>query len=318
MTSARRSGLRTLVVFLPMVVAVACGDNPAAPELAMAKGSGGGANSTEPKVTAADPSFGRRGQRLEVRVIGTGFDGTAVASFERNGAPDPKITVNSTTFVSSSEVLADITIAADADTAFYDVAVEVTLSGGGRKKGVGVELFEVNLSAALDGAMVTAPQAARPHYSDGGNNLSLSTSWSPDRVVFPIVLNFVATHAAGTQACVPGDYGASPAEMAQMLARLVDPTPHIGSFAPSASGPFPSLYGNWIVLPSRMQADGYSWFFKVMNSETVRVRVDKSGNVYSYTGGLLKVMRATGQKGGKRDMICPNLDQIDLTFPVSP
>jgi len=140
MTSSRRPAPRFLAAFLPILLVAACAGEPAAPGLLAAKGGGGG----PPKVTATDPDSGQQGQRLNVRVLGSGYNTTAVATWERNGVPDAKVTVNSTTFVSSSEVIADISIAADADTVLYDVAVEITASDGSRKKGVGIEKFQVN------------------------------------------------------------------------------------------------------------------------------------------------------------------------------
>jgi hypothetical protein len=92
-------------------------------------------------VSLAEPDSGAQGVvNLVVKIHGSGFSRDAVADWERNGAPDAKITVSSTRFVSSSEVDATISIAADAELATYDVAVT---SGG--KKGIGTELFAVTL-----------------------------------------------------------------------------------------------------------------------------------------------------------------------------
>jgi len=92
---------------------------------------------------SADPSWGHQGDiQLEVRVLGSGFDPSAQASWERDGAPDPKVTVRSTRFVSSAEVVATIDIAADAQVDLYDVAVYIGI-GDSRKKGVGIEAFQV-------------------------------------------------------------------------------------------------------------------------------------------------------------------------------
>jgi hypothetical protein len=97
-------------------------------------------------VTAADPAFGKQGTAgLLVRVLGSGFDQGSRASWERGGAPDPQITVNSTAFVSSSELRANIDIANDADIDLYDVAV---YTAGGRK-GIGTEKFEVTTATVI-------------------------------------------------------------------------------------------------------------------------------------------------------------------------
>jgi hypothetical protein len=102
-----------------------------------AKPSGGNVT-----VSLAEPDSGAQGAvNLVVKIHGSGFSRDAVADWERNGAPDAKITVSSTRFVSASEVDATISIAADAELATYDVAVT---SGG--KKGIGTELFAVTLA----------------------------------------------------------------------------------------------------------------------------------------------------------------------------
>jgi hypothetical protein len=127
-------------------VVAGCGGSPLTepPEApAFAKGSAGGVT-----VTAADPPYGNQGQlNLVVRVLGSGFDPGSRASWERGGAVDSKIHVDTTIFVSSSEIRAVIDIAGDAELAFYDVAV---YTSGGRK-GVGTERFEVTAAQPLAG-----------------------------------------------------------------------------------------------------------------------------------------------------------------------
>jgi hypothetical protein len=92
-----------------------------------------------PSVTAADPPFGKQGEvGYRVRITGSGFEPGAQASWERNGVPDPKLTVRSTEYVSSTELVATIDIASDAELDLYDVAVM-----SGRGKGIGTEMFEV-------------------------------------------------------------------------------------------------------------------------------------------------------------------------------
>jgi probable HAF family extracellular repeat protein len=76
---------------------------------------------------------------LDITVNGSGYDQGSVVTLERQGVPAGKITTNATTFVTSRKLIANITIAADADTGKYDVAV-TTLNN---RKGVGIELFTV-------------------------------------------------------------------------------------------------------------------------------------------------------------------------------
>jgi hypothetical protein len=130
----RGSALALLVGF-----AVACStDGPPGPTLV---GDANFAKSTSgPTVTATVPDSGTQGDvGKQVTITGTGFAAGAVADWERNGQVDPKITVRSTQFVSSTQVIATIDIAPDADVTTYDVAVTNT----DRKKGIGSELFAV-------------------------------------------------------------------------------------------------------------------------------------------------------------------------------
>jgi len=79
-----------------------------------------------------------------VQVLGSGFDQGSRAVWALNGdttLATTKIRTNTTSFVSSTEVLANITIGTDAALDLFDVAV-VTASG---KKGIGIELFAVTL-----------------------------------------------------------------------------------------------------------------------------------------------------------------------------
>jgi hypothetical protein len=92
-----------------------------------------------PAVTSADPSDSPRGVTLDVKVNGSGFSAGADVKFRLAGVDDPKVRTNSTTFVSSSQLVANVTIDADATPSFRDVVV--TLAGG--KQGIGTESFAV-------------------------------------------------------------------------------------------------------------------------------------------------------------------------------
>ena len=115
--------------------AVSCreGDEPTAPRVQAA--TGGAATA----VTGVVPDSAKRGLNLDITVSGSGFDQGSVVGLERQGVPAAGIKTNATTFVTPSKLIANITIAADADTGKYDVAV--TTSGG--RKGVGIELLTV-------------------------------------------------------------------------------------------------------------------------------------------------------------------------------
>lgn len=93
------------------------------------------------QVSAADPPSAAQGTvSLNVRVTGKGFKNGARAKWFVTGTTDTGgVTVNSTTFVSSSEVTANITVADTAVIANFDI--QVTNSDG--RGGKGTELFAV-------------------------------------------------------------------------------------------------------------------------------------------------------------------------------
>jgi probable HAF family extracellular repeat protein len=101
---------------------------------------------TGPTVTSVNPSYGHQADGLvTIRVLGSGYDQGSVASWERNGVADPKITVHETRFVSSGELSATVSIAADASIDLYDVAVTTST----RKKGIGMEKYEVTAAQSI-------------------------------------------------------------------------------------------------------------------------------------------------------------------------
>jgi hypothetical protein len=105
-----------------------------------------GKSPTALAVTSANPPFGDQGTTIDVHVFGSGFTTGAQATWLLHGTADPThVRTNSTSFVSSTELVANITIAGDATLDFWDV--QVALIGG--KNGVGSELFEVTSAQIL-------------------------------------------------------------------------------------------------------------------------------------------------------------------------
>jgi len=99
-----------------------------------------------PSVASTNPSYGDLGTTLDVHVIGSGFTAGAQANWLLHGVADPAhVRTNSTTYVSSTELVANITIAGDATLDYWDV--QVMLAGG--KNGVGTESFEITTAQAL-------------------------------------------------------------------------------------------------------------------------------------------------------------------------
>lgn len=90
-------------------------------------------------VTATDPTGAPQDTTLDVTVSGSGFDDGSTVQLTLSGVPTEKVRTNSTRYRNRKTLIANITIAADAEVDFYDV--EVTTAS--RKKGIGSEMFEV-------------------------------------------------------------------------------------------------------------------------------------------------------------------------------
>lgn len=137
MTLSRGTCFPTLAILLASlsVVLTACQSDPAtsieSAELAVA--------STAPVVSSTNPAATVRDTTIDVHVLGSGFDRGSKVEFAIDGVVEPKLKVNSTKFVRSSDLLANVTVAADAPVDRYDVIV--TASTG--KKGIGTERFAV-------------------------------------------------------------------------------------------------------------------------------------------------------------------------------
>jgi hypothetical protein len=110
-------------------------------------------------VSSTKPAYGDRGTTIDVRVFGSGFATDAQATWLLHGVADPaRVRTNRTMYLSSTELIANITISSDADLTFWDVAVR---SGG--KNGVGTEIFEVSTAEFLGtaGNVVTMNEAGQ-------------------------------------------------------------------------------------------------------------------------------------------------------------
>jgi uncharacterized membrane protein len=117
-------------------------DTPTSP--AGLEPSGAGAGAPAPTVRATIPAAAPRDTTISVEIQGSGFDHGSRAVWALDGdtaVATTKIHVNTTTFISSRALIADITIDADATLDIYDV--QVLASNG--KKGIGIEIFEVTI-----------------------------------------------------------------------------------------------------------------------------------------------------------------------------
>jgi probable HAF family extracellular repeat protein len=119
-----------------------------------------------PTVTSTTPSSAKRDTTLSVTIAGSGFDQGSRAVWALNGDTTfatTKVKTNSTTYVSAKQLVARITIAADATVDLYDVLV-VTQSG---RKGIGIELFAISVMADL-GVLNDSLQSSASDANDGG------------------------------------------------------------------------------------------------------------------------------------------------------
>jgi len=126
---------------LPLLLALAvlgCSQEPTQPTVG-AVAARGGKVSSDPVVQSVAPDEAPRNFTLDITVKGSGFDEHSSVTLEQNAEPVEGVTTNSTTFVSSSQLRANITIEAGVVPDRYDVVVTVT----GGKRGIGVERFEV-------------------------------------------------------------------------------------------------------------------------------------------------------------------------------
>lgn len=131
------------ICVLPLaILAWSCRDvnEPTAPSVLLARA----AASSGPTVSSVVPDSSERGVTLDITVNGSGFDQASAVKFERGGVPASGVTVNNTKYVTSRKLIANVTIAAAADTGKYDVAV----TDAGDRKGIGVEMFTVTYQIA--------------------------------------------------------------------------------------------------------------------------------------------------------------------------
>ena len=190
MSRFRFSG-RSIPAAVSIVLALSCADPTSTDDslpLRHAKKSGGGSTGS-PTVTSTSPSSSTRGVTLDVRIFGSGFDAGSQAQWAIDSVPSSKVSVNSTRYVSTGEVVANITVAEDADLALYDVIV-VTGSG---KPGIGTETFEVTLDEA-DLPTLGGAKGAGIAINDQGVIVGMTTDRTADRngTSYPVRWNLVS------------------------------------------------------------------------------------------------------------------------------
>lgn len=139
---------------------------PLTPGIALARSAGGNG----PTVKSTDPDSATIDTTLNVRVFGSGYDKGSRANWAFKGVVSEKIVTNSTLFVSSTELVANITIARNANIGSHDVIV--TTSAG--KGGIGTELFVVTMQMTKL-PTIGGPGAEAHAVNDAGDVVGSST-----------------------------------------------------------------------------------------------------------------------------------------------
>lgn len=161
---------------------------------------GKAASTSGPTVSSLTPAEAPRDTTLDVQIAGSGFDNGSIAQFMLHGTPDARVKVNSTKYVKSTQLTANVTIAADAVASLYDVAITTT-SG---KKGIGTELFAVLLRGELlpGGVHANGVNANGDVAGWGTNESSCSGPWTayvwhPDgsRTTLPLIAGYCGASA---------------------------------------------------------------------------------------------------------------------------
>jgi hypothetical protein len=167
-----RSFSQFRLLMLGLLAFAACTDD-LAPRAAQVSGVALSARpSGGPTVNSTTPDSATIDSTLDVHVFGSGFDAGSHAQWALNGVASSTVTTNSTRFVSSTEIVANITIAPDAPLANYDVMV--TTSSG--KGGIGTELFVITEKATDIGTLPGDYASSAVDVNDAGYVVGSSIS----------------------------------------------------------------------------------------------------------------------------------------------
>jgi hypothetical protein len=125
------------------VCIAACSREPSSPsDLQLDVSAAKGTTTSDMTVSSATPDSATQDTTLDVVINGSGFVAGTVATWALAGVQDPtQVRTNSTRYVSSRQLVANITIAASATPAKWDIAV----TAAGKKGGIGTETFTVKV-----------------------------------------------------------------------------------------------------------------------------------------------------------------------------
>lgn len=146
MTYLRSAARRAWLPAWPVLFGIAaCSGEPSAPAPSLAAGPSVFAAAAGTAVSSVVPDTSSISTTLDVRVRGSGFRSDASASWAFDGVVDEsQVKVNRTTYVSSRELVANVTISGSARAGRWDVIVTMSgKTGVGTESVVGPDLFEV-------------------------------------------------------------------------------------------------------------------------------------------------------------------------------
>jgi len=176
--------LRSAIAMLLSVTAVltlvaGCTGDPSSPDLRERSiRQGKVAATSDMSVTSVTPDSATQDTTLDVVINGSGFASGSVATWALAGVPDStQVRTNSTRYVNSRQIVANITVSASAAAAKWDVIV----MAAGKKGGIGTEMFTVKQRGNINPAptdtwrlpLDTAGLAFRSdgQYSDGTHSV---------------------------------------------------------------------------------------------------------------------------------------------------
>lgn len=165
MRPLERGTVHLIVILLTAgLISVACERAPTdVPTVGSVRLAGG--PDKDPTVSGTEPDSAPQDTTLDVEIQGSNFDDGSTAEFAIDGVPSEKVTTNSTRFVNPKKLVANITIAVDAEVELYDVIVTTAR----RKKGVGTDLFSVVEKSTGQGTEEVLPLSAAARDASGDN-----------------------------------------------------------------------------------------------------------------------------------------------------
>src|SRR5688500_4060113 len=136
----------SFAITISLLALAACGGDPSAPDKPLEPRIGMARSPGDVVVSSVKPDSAQRDTTLDVTINGSGFVAGSSAAWALAGSADPaQVRTNSTRYVSSRQVVANITISSTATLAKWDVIVMA-----GPKTGIGTELFEIKQTGNVD------------------------------------------------------------------------------------------------------------------------------------------------------------------------